>query len=196
MCLTVKRLYCISLPFLVFFLVLTFYKPTWAQSVESNSKKVETTTSAKNKSDTKSPLDIPAKEIPQQPTKFDLAGEKAGQQIDNFTQQASSRIGEWINAKVFAGITWIKLILSLLLLFVVLLIERIVRLMIDRNRKKAKEEDVNKIKHLILEAVAKPLSLFIWVYGVYIVLTPLFVHFQKPDGTKVWFIPLHKKLLI
>ena len=185
MCLNVKRLYCISLPFLVFFLVLTFYKPTRAKSVESNTEKVDTTTSAENKSNTESSLDLSANEIPQQSSKFDLTGDEVGQQIDKFTQQASSRIGSWINAKVFAGITWFKLIVCLLLLFVVLLIERIVRLMIDRNRKKAKEEDVNKIKHLILEAVAKPLSLFIWVYGVYIVLTPLFVHFQKPDGTSL-----------
>ena len=186
MCLTVKRLCCISLPILVIFLVLHFYLPTWAQGIESNTKKVETTTSTENKSDTESPSDLPAKEIPEQPKKVDLAGEKVGQQIDNFTQQASSRIGGWINAKVFAGITWIKLILSLLLLFVVLLIERIVRLTIDRKRRKTEEEkEVKKIKYLILEAVAKPLSMFIWVYGIYLVLTPLFVHFRKPDGTNL-----------
>jgi MscS family membrane protein len=166
MCLTVKR--------------------TWAQSIESNTKKVETATSTENKSNTELPSDLPAKEIPTQPKKVDLAGEKVGQQIDNLTQQASSRIGGWINAKVFAGITWLKLILSLLLLFVVLLIERIVRLTIDRKRRKTEEEkEVKKIKHLILEAVAKPLSMFIWVYGIYIVLTPLFVHFRKPDGTNL-----------
>ena len=186
MCLTVKRLCCISLPILVFFLVLNFYLPTGAQGIESNTEKVETATSTENKSNTESPSELPAKEIPKQPTKVDLAGEKVGQQIDNFAQQASSRIGSWINAKVFAGITWLKLILSLFLLFVVLLIERIVRLTIDRKRRKAEEEkEVKKIKHLIIEAVAKPLSMFIWVYGIYIVLTPLFVHFQNPDGTNL-----------
>jgi MscS family membrane protein len=186
MCLTVKRLCCISLPILVIYLVLNFYLPTWAQSIQSNTKKVETATSTENKSNTELPSDLPAKEIPTQSKKVDLAGEKVGQQIDNLTQQASSRIGGWINAKVFAGITWLKLILSLLLLFVVLLIERIVRLTIDRKRRKTEEEkEVKKIKHLILEAVAKPLSMFIWVYGIYIVLTPLFVHFRKPDGTNL-----------
>ena len=186
MCLTLKRLYCISLPILVIFLVLNFYLPNRAQCIESNTEKVETATSTENKSNTEFPSELPAKEIPKQPTKADLAGEKVGQQIDNFTQQASSRIGGWINAKVFAGITWLKLILSLFLLFVVLLIERIVRLTIDRKRRKTEEEkEVKKIKHIILEAVAKPLSMFIWVYGIYIVLTPLFVHFQKPDGTNL-----------
>jgi MscS family membrane protein len=182
---TVKRLWSILLPILAVFLVINVYLPTWAQSVESNSEKDEIATSIENKTNTESPSDTTAKNIPEQSKMVDQTGDKVGQQIDKFTQQASSRIGSWINAKVFAGITWLKLIVCLLLLFVVLLIERFVRLMIDRNRKKAKEEDVNKIKHLILEAVAKPLSLFIWVYGVYIVLTPLFVHFQKPDGTNL-----------
>ena len=186
MCLTVKRLCCISLPILVIYLVLNFYLPTWAQSIESNAEKVETATSTENKSNTELPSDLPAKEIPTQPTKVDLAGEKVGEEIDHLTQQASSRIGGWINAKVFAGITWLKLILCLLLLFVVLFIERIVRLTIDRKSRKTEEEkEVKKIKHLILEAVAKPLSMFIWAYGIYIVLTPLFVHFRKPDGTNL-----------
>jgi len=193
MCLTVKRLCCISLPILVILLVLHFYLPTWAQGIESNTKKVETTTSTENKSNTESPSDLPAKEIPKQPEEVALAGEKVGQQIDNFTQQASSRIGDWINAKVFAGITWIKLILSLLLLFVVLLIERIVRLTIDRKKRKAEEEkEIKEIKYLILEAIAKPLSMFIWVYGIYLVLTPLFVHFRKPDGTNLIYTVAQK----
>jgi len=48
----------------------------------------------------------------------------------------------------------------------VLLIERIARLAIDRRRKQAEEKDGIKIQHLIMEAVAKPLSLFIWIYGI------------------------------
>ena len=197
MCPTVKRLCSILLSISVICLILNFYWPIWAQSVESNSQKDKTATSTENKTNTESPSDLPAKEIPEEPKKIDQVGEKVGHQIDDFTQKASSRIGAWINTKAFYGITWLKLILSFLLLFVVLLIERIVRLTINRRSRSIEEkEEVKPIRHLILKSVAKPLSLFIWVYGVYIVLTPLFVHFQKPDGTKVWFIPLHKKLLI
>ena len=186
MCLTLKRLCCISFPILVIFLVLTFYLPARGQSDESNTKKVQTTTSTETKSKTESPSDLPAKEIPEPPATVDVAGEKVGQQIDNFTQQASSRIGGWIDAKVFAGITWLKLILSLLLLFVVLIIERIVRLALDRKRRKAEEEkEEKKIKYLFWETIASPLSMFIWIYGIYFVLTPLFVHFRKPDGTNL-----------
>jgi MscS family membrane protein len=166
--------------------VLNFCLPTWAQRLESTSQKDNIAPSAENKTNAELASELPTKEIPNQHKKVDLAGEKVGQKIDDFTQQASSRIGGWINTKVFAGITWFKLIVSLLLLFVVLLIERMVRLIIERKRRKIEEEkEVKTIKHLVLQAVAQPLSMFIWVYGIYIVLTPLFLNFQEPDGTNL-----------
>ena len=183
---TVKRLYSISLLIFVIFVLLNFCLPLWAQSAGSNPVKNETVKSAENKTNTSTPSDRPAKEIPQAPEMVDRVGEKVGHQIDDLTQKASSRIGAWINSKAFYGITWLKLILSFLLLFVVLLIERIVRLTIDRRKRRIEEEkEVKPIRHLILESVAKPLSLFIWVYGIYLVLTPLFLHFRKPDGTNL-----------
>jgi MscS family membrane protein len=169
----IKRLYHISPAILAIFLLLNFSSPIWPQSVESNPQKSEIATPTENKTNTESPSGPATKEIPKEPKKIDQAGQKA-----------SSQIGTWINTNVFKGITWFKLILSLLMLFVVLLIERIVRLTIDRRRRSIEEEkEVKPIRHLILESVAKPLSLFIWVYGIYLVLTPLFVHFRKPDGT-------------
>jgi MscS family membrane protein len=74
-----------------------------------------------------------------------------------------------------------------------LLVERIVRLGIDRKRRKVtSEEEQKKIKYLILDAVAKPLSLFVWVYGIYMVLTPLFLHFRQPDGTNFIYAAAQK----
>jgi MscS family membrane protein len=184
MCSNVKRLCSILLSISVICLILNFYWPTRAQNVEANYQKDKTATSTENKINTESPSDLSAKEIPKEPKKIDQVGEKVGHQIDDFTQKASSRIGAWINSKAFYGITWLKLILSFLLLFVVLLIERIVRLNIDRRWRRIEEkEEVKPIRHLILKSVAKPLSLFIWVYGIYLVLTPLFLHFRKPGGT-------------
>ena len=179
-----KRLCGISLLILVIFLSLNFCLSIWAQSVESNLGKIEIASSTENKTNTESPSDLATKEIPKEPKKIDQVGEKVGHEIDDFSQKASSRIGAWINTKDFYGITWLKLILSLLLLFVVLLIERIVRLTIDRRSRSIEEnKEVKPIRHLILKSIAKPLSLFIWVYGIYFVLTPLFLHFRKPDGT-------------
>ncbi|NIP22888.1 MAG: hypothetical protein GWO38_03470, partial [Phycisphaerae bacterium] len=120
------------------------------------------------------------------PNKVDRAGEKVGEQVDHFTRKASSLFGDWIGTKVFYDITWLKLILCFFLLSLVLLIERGVRLTIDRRMKAMEEEkDFKPIRHLLLESIARPLSLFIWVYGIYLVLTPLFLHFRRPDGTNL-----------
>ena len=181
-----KRLCSITFPILVIFLFFNFCLPIWAQSGESNSEKAEKASSAENKTNTESPSGLAANEIPKEPKKIDEVGEKVGHEIDDFSQKASSRIGAWINTKVFYGITWLKLILCLLLLFVVLLVERIVRVGIDRRIRRIEEKkEVKPIRHLILKSVARPLSLFIWVYGIYFVLTPLFLHFRKPDGTNL-----------
>jgi len=182
---SVKRRCRIFLSTSVILIILNFCGSTLAQSTEPNSQNENTAAFTENKTNTGSQSDAQAAEIPEAPDKIDQVGEKFGQKIDDITEQASSRIGSWINAKVFAGITWFKIILLLFLLFIVLFVERIVRLTIDRRRKKAEEKDAIQVKHLILEAVAKPLSLFIWIYGGYIALTPLFVHFQRPDGTNL-----------
>jgi MscS family membrane protein len=180
----VKRFFIILLPILITFLLLNFYLPTRTKSVASNLEKGEMSTSNEKEIATETSSDPETGKLAKQPQKVDLAGEKVGQKIDNFTRKASSRIGGWINTEVFAGITWFKLTLSFFLLFIVLLIERIVRLIIDRKSRKPEEEkEVKTIKYLALQAAAKPLSMFIWVYGIYIVLTPLFVHFRQPDGT-------------
>jgi MscS family membrane protein len=176
----------IVLPVLVILLLINFNLPVRAQSVESVLIKKEVAETPEKNTDTESPSNLTVKMMPEPSKKVDQVGEKVGRQIDFFSQQASLHIGPWVNAKVLYGITWLKLILCLVLLFIVLFIERIVRLMIDRKIKKAEEaKKIIKIKHLVLEAVAKPLSMFIWVYGIYIAITPLFVHFKEPDGVNL-----------
>lgn len=116
-------------------------------------------------------------------TKIDQAGEKIGKGIDRFTEKASSHMGSWVNTKVFSGITWLKLSFCFFLIFVVVLVERILRWVIRaRLRYITPEEDVASFKNLLLRALSKPLSLFISVYGIYWALSPLFIHFRTPEG--------------
>jgi MscS family membrane protein len=89
-----------------------------------------------------------------------------------------------MNVKIFSSTPWLKLLLVLFLIFLVLLLERMIRLIIDRKIKKV-ESEKKKLKHVVLEAVARPLSLFIWVYGIYIVLTPLFMYFKTTEGVNL-----------
>ena len=119
-----------------------------------------------------------------QARKIDQAGETVGKKIDNFTEAASEKVGHWINAKIFGGITWLKLIISFILLFLVVLLERMIRFYIGREKRKTESEKAEKpLKRLILEAILNPLSMFIWIYGIYFVMTPIILHFQQEDGS-------------
>ena len=123
---------------------------------------------------------------PAKPGKVEKVGENIGFQIDRFTQKAESYLGGWVNRTVVAGITWLKLIVCLLLLFLIALIERIVRAMIERSKKAPPVEgETSGVKEHIVTALAKPLSLFIWVIGIVFAMTPIFVHFQRPDGSNL-----------
>ena len=185
---TVKR-FCSILIFIpACCLLLDLHEPVWAQSDESPLGKNQTSPAIENIANTESESDLSSKENSTDPNRVDQVGEKVGEQVDHFTRKASSLLGIWVGTKVFYGITWLKLILCFLLLFIVLLIERAVRFTIDRRKKAMEnEKDLKPIRHLLLESIAGPLSLFIWVYGIYLVLMPLFLHFRRPDGTN----PVH-----
>jgi len=113
----------------------------------------------------------------------DKAGESIGKSIDKLSHSASLKIGKWIDADIFAGITWLKLLFCLFLTFLVVMVERLLRWLINSAIRKIppEEETIVWRKHF-LEALTRPLSLFIWSYGIYGALSPLYIHFAMPDG--------------
>ncbi|MGA7874197.1 MAG: mechanosensitive ion channel domain-containing protein [Desulfoferrobacter sp.] len=110
-----------------------------------------------------------------------------GHKITAFADEKfTSYLGNWVNATASFGITWFTLIACALLIISVLVIERLLRAL---NRKlmqriSGEKEDVS-LPELILAALARPISLFIWAYGLYAALTPLFQYFRRPDGTNL-----------
>jgi MscS family membrane protein len=158
-------------------LFLSFPSRVLSQTKDQNSelKETEKTSSLIKGIDTP----VPGK-------KLDAAGEKIGTGIEKFGEKASSHIGEWINTKAFDGITWLKLVVCLFLLFLVVLVERIIKSIIQKKEQSiyTDEEKISWMK-FFLSAVEKPLSLVIWIYGIYIALSPLLVHFKAPDGTNI-----------
>ena len=134
------------------------------------------------KADASQPVAEAKKDL--QPTTLDRAGEKISDGIDHFGQKAASQFGGWVNTEVFAGITWIKLLFCPFLLFVVAVTERLTQAVIRRHQRDPTVDIENaSMRELVFETLSRPLSLFIWVYGIYAVLAPLFVHFRQPDGT-------------
>jgi MscS family membrane protein len=136
------------------------------------------------------PLDFfPSPDSTASPVKtetLDEAGKVLGKKIDEVGRGASRTFGRWVNAKAFWGITWLKLFACLLLLLAVLAVDRVVgRIIAARIQPPPAEQMPDRPANwlqLSLEALSKPLSLFIRVYGVYWALSPLLNHFEWSDG--------------
>jgi MscS family membrane protein len=125
--------------------------------------------------------------------KIDEAGNKVGERIEAFGAKASDRLGGWIDSKVFADISWLVLLFCLLLVFGVVTVERVVRVLIQRKIETIPSVDGQiSWARLILKAVMRPLSLLIWVYGIYGALSPLYGHFQGADGSNLVHLVLQK----
>ncbi len=117
---------------------------------------------------------------------LDKAGEKVGYGIDLLSEKVAGLVGDWVNLKVFAGITWIKLLFCLFLVFVVVLIERTISWSITKKIDTALSiEGAIPWQRIFYKAIQKPLRLFIWIYGIYGAISPLYVHFQTPDGANL-----------
>ncbi len=127
------------------------------------------------------------------PKALDRAGESLGKNIDKFSRTASTKIGTWIEVETLAGITWIKLLLCLVLTFVVVAVERLLRWLVNAAIQKTppEAEAVSWRQHL-LEALSRPLSLFVWSYGIYGALSPLYSHFKTPDGANLVYLVAQK----
>lgn len=124
---------------------------------------------------------------------IDQAGNKVGEKIEQLGAKASGRLGSWIDSKVYADISWLILLFCLLLVFVVVTVERLVRLVIQRKIDTIPSVDGQiSWARLILKAVMRPLSLLIWVYGIYGALSPLYSHFHGADGSNLVHLVFQK----
>ena len=126
----------------------------------------------------------PAFEIEEK--RLDRAGETIGKEIEKIGDSAATKLGRWVNTEAFYGIRWFKLLLCLLAAFGVILIERVLRLVINSKIKTIPHQvGVISWLRIFFQAAVRPLSLFIWVYGIYAALTPLFPHFRSADGANL-----------
>jgi MscS family membrane protein len=142
--------------------------------------------SAAAEAQTDSP-DNPAESIPADRDTIGKAGEMVGRKLDGMGERASSYFGDWINAQVFAGITWLKLLFCLIMVLCVGVVERTLQWGLGRKTgPRSGPEAPASWQKVLLSSASKPLSLFIWVYGLYIALSPLFIHFQAQDGSNLF----------
>ncbi|MCP4744986.1 MAG: mechanosensitive ion channel family protein [Desulfobacteraceae bacterium] len=119
--------------------------------------------------------------------RLDLAGEKINHKIEGFAQTASKYFGNWISKEIFAGISLMKLVICCFLLIILIILERVIRIIVALRIKRipVKEGEISWAR-LSLRALLKPLTLFIWVYGIYACLSPLYPHFKADDGSNLF----------
>jgi MscS family membrane protein len=114
------------------------------------------------------------------------AGRKISEKIDYGASKAASIFGKSSNEEVYAGIKWLKLLVSLGVLLCFFALERLFHWLIGARLKRIRQRHPGLVwRGFILEALQKPLSLLLWVNGVYLALIPLYPHFEDPDGTNV-----------
>jgi MscS family membrane protein len=108
------------------------------------------------------------------------------QKIDSGSQAVRSYFGKWLPTMAFWGITWLKLTVSFLLLAFVFLVERVISHLFQLRIRRVPEEQRGKVwRGTLLDTLSKPLRLFLLAYGVFFALSPLYVHFEDPDGSNV-----------
>jgi small-conductance mechanosensitive channel len=130
--------------------------------------------------------DPPNQVVPLETEKILEVAEKLGSELEIAGKKASSHYGNWLDAEVFLGISWLKLLVCMGLMGLTLLMERLAHFWIKSNlRRLQKREESSSLRYLSLQSFARPLSLFILMYGSYFSLSPLFIHFRSSHKTNL-----------
>lgn len=98
-------------------------------------------------------------------------------------------LGSWAGKGAFMGITYLNLVTSLILLLIVFAFNRIAKTFIDGKVR----EMLQAKKHLaemgaFWDALSKPLSLFILIYGTFLALAPVLVELKKIQGMSMAYL--------
>ena len=126
------------------------------------------------------------KSAPLEAEKLDKTGAAISKKIDKLSKEASHHLGGWVTATAFYGISWLKLAVCVMLFFGVVLVERIIRAFLQRRLEATSEQAADlRWKRGLLNALSKPVSLFVLAYGTYAALSPLMAQFQEPGGTNL-----------
>jgi MscS family membrane protein len=154
--------------------------------VEVNGKSTAVHSGAKETVGTSKPSPHPEQRFaPVDTKKIDQAGEQIGKKLDEIAEKSSYHLGDWVKTKAFNGITWLQLFACLAVLLLVLVVDRTLnRAMRRRLQRSQVEERPPTWPEVLLEAVCKPLCLFIWVYGTYAALSPILPHLEGSFGAE------------
>jgi len=170
------KLFVCATVFLVLFVMADSPYPSPAQAPgnqQSSEIKQETTHTSDTSAETE-------KETPATPMGIvEKTAQEVADQIRHVESKASLSLDLW-------GVTWLGLIASLLVLVLTAILDRSVRRLVQRRlRAPAPCEKPRTSRILFLEALSSPLSLFIWVYGIYGALSIILVQLDETPETRL-----------
>jgi MscS family membrane protein len=117
------------------------------------------------------------------------SGKITNKKIDLVTQKFSEVLGDWVADKIFLDITWLKIIYCLMLLLGVIILDRIIKYILNKQiyKKFAARMRMQTLASLI-DAQRGPLSLFILSYGFLWSFSPILTQFRSVQDLQ--YIPI------
>ena len=94
--------------------------------------------------------------------------------------------GSGVHATVFGEVTWADLGTVLCLVLLVLLVHGLTAAFLRRKTRQAAATEGRELHHHVFGALGKPLYVLIWIYGIYLAVTPLLM--KLPADESLHFI--------
>lgn len=88
--------------------------------------------------------------------------------------------GSGINRPVFGDVTWADLGTVLCLVLLIVLVHGLMAAWLRRKTRQTAAMEAKELKHHVFGALGKPLYVLIWIYGIYLAVTPLLL--KLPPG--------------
>jgi small-conductance mechanosensitive channel len=109
----------------------------------------------------------------------------SAKQLEELNDSLAPLVGEWVRTEIITGVSWGQVVLSLLLVTLIFIAERVLSWLLRRSCQKPSaplpdEKGTNRSALLrsLIEAAIPPLSIFIWVWGGSAVLWLLLVRLE------------------
>ncbi len=115
------------------------------------------------------------------------------QGLNRLEGAATSILGAWVKTEALGRITWLRVLFCLIILLIVFVVNRAIRHLIEVKLDKLPDpaEGPSWIK-ITVRSLGPPLSLLIWVYGVYVALSPVLATLVTP-GKPSWILTVADK---
>jgi small-conductance mechanosensitive channel len=91
--------------------------------------------------------------------------------------------GPWVRQPAFGAVTWADLEVMLCFLLAMVLFHGLVEVWLQHQKRKTSAgPEAMHWRRRLLDAMGKPVYLAIWVYGVYLIVTPLFLKWPPEEA--------------